>query len=105
MPDDERLTTPDDPEGAQFISREAMIQHRVANLDLREVVWSWVTWSPTNDDHNHCVICHDVAFSATYDGDLREGWRSEEATGEPPAWLCPGCFGRFREHFDWRIAT
>ena len=108
MCDHERLTTPDDPnfEGAQFISREAMIQHKVANAsDLHGIAWLWATWSPDGDDHDHCLICHDAAFSESYDGDLREGWRSTESNWESPGWLCHTCFDRFRKHFGWRVTS
>lgn len=108
MADDERLTTPDDPgfEGAQFISREAMIQYKVANFsDLEGITWEWVAWSPGADDHDHCLICHEVAFSKAYDGDLREGWRSVAPSWDSPGWLCPTCFDRFGERFGWRVAA
>jgi hypothetical protein len=106
MGDDERLTTPDDPEfaGAQFISQEAMIQYKVAHFELHGFTWTWAMWSSDKDDHDHCLICHDAAFSHEYDGDLREGWRSVEPSWESPGWLCQDCFDRFRDHFGWRVA-
>jgi hypothetical protein len=42
MADDEPTRTPDDPdfEGAEFISREAMIQYKVANFELDGIAWT-----------------------------------------------------------------
>jgi hypothetical protein len=106
MSEDERQTTPDDPdfEGAQFISHEAMIQYKVGWLDVHGIAWTWATWSADADDHGHCLICH-AAFSTAYDGDLREGWRPVESTREHPMWLCPPCFERCGAHFGWRVSA
>lgn len=120
--DDDRLITPDDSrfEGAEFISREARIQCRVANVEgLDGIQWRWTRWSEWSFqwrdpetgvesmevcDHEHCVICHDEAFSEKYSGDLREGWKAD-FDGRAACWLYPNCFDRFRERFGWSVAT
>jgi hypothetical protein len=64
-----------------------------------------------------------VRFSERYDNDLREGWLNWSPT-EPPAksgsgkypvdpvlegqpmydtWVCPDCFERLRERFEWVV--
>jgi len=106
MADDERMHTPDDPdfEGAEFISREAMIEYKVTTFSwLGGITWSWSRWSSEVDDHDHCVICHEAAFSTAYEGDLREGWQS--VSFESPLWLCPTCFERFRDRLGWQVAV
>ena len=122
MSDDGELITPDDPrfEGAEFISREAGVQYRVANVEgLDGLTWAWATWTeyeyqwrdPTSGvlstevcDHEHCVICNHAAFSESYEGDLREGW-TMNADDRTSRWLCPDCFDRFSAQFGWTTAT
>jgi hypothetical protein len=121
MAEHNRMTTPDDPdfEGAQFISREAMIQHKVTQWPaLRDIEWTWSIWtewqfewtdtetgvvSIETHDHDHCMICHEAAFSERFHGDLRSGWRSVEPS-DPASWLCPDCFDRFRDQLGWTVA-
>ena len=81
--------------------------------------------SPAVWDHDHCHFCHETAFSERYDGDLREGWlswspaepRPMEQTAKYPVdplwrgkpaydtWVCPACFERLREHFEWVVVN
>lgn len=81
--------------------------------------------SPAVWDHDHCPFCHENAFSERYD-DFREGWLHWGPLGEPippkdqtgkypvyrldqngeplyDTWVCPDCFERLREHFDWVV--
>jgi hypothetical protein len=54
---------------------------------------------PEIEDHDHCLSCHEAAFSERYEGDLREGWAIRGPDWKPPAervdafyWLCPRCY-------------
>ena len=128
--DDEDLIPPDDPrfEGAQFISREARLWHTVEQSSyLRGATWHWAEWKersataydpktgeewPEIWDHDHCHFCYDTAFSERYEDDLREGWTTSGPRGAPSNewqpnyhWVCPSCFERFREQFDWKTTA
>lgn len=46
-------------------------------------------------DHDHCEFCY-VTLS-THEGDLREGYATEDAY----RWVCATCFADFREEFGW----
>lgn len=100
--------------------RPADSQHRY----LVGAEWRWARWSEYDDpipdasaqggirvehqDHDHCTICYEKAFSERYVDDLREGW----TTGGPRArqagtprdeyyWVCPDCFEAFRDELEW----
>lgn len=49
-------------------------------------------------DHDHCEFCH-AKFSVLIPGCLIEGY----ATEDDYRWICPECFGDFKEHFKWEV--
>jgi hypothetical protein len=80
---------------------------------LRELSWRRRPYRAphANWDHEHCVLCWtkfiDPTASpshartvATDPSVLVEGYATADDN-----WLCPKCFGDFREHFAWKVAT
>jgi hypothetical protein len=86
--------------------------------------WCWAKWVEYDDpiedasapggirvehqDHDHCSICYDTAFSARFEGDLREGWTTAGPRGKHIGaardayyWVCAACFDELREQFSW----
>jgi hypothetical protein len=130
MPDShaDDLITPDDPrfEGVE-LSADEIYALMVDEAEwMRDGEWRWSKWTqllasehhPPRDpeqlwDHDHCHFCHKNAFSAIYEGDLREGWTAERfpslnGVDHQEAgyyWVCPDCFTRLRGRFGWRIVT
>jgi hypothetical protein len=130
MPDShaDDLITPDDPrfEGVELSADEIYALKVDRGEWMRGGQWRWSPWTqriasehhaPRDPsqlwDHDHCHFCHTNAFSAIYEGDLREGWTAERFPGLSGAehrgagyyWVCPDCFTRLRHRFDWTIVT
>jgi hypothetical protein len=89
---------------------------------LRGVQWSWTSWYPlpalaydpeTGETyeghwtHDYCHFCSEKFFGER-DGLLREGWLYPDLPRPPGVpyynvWVCPECFERLREHFEWTV--
>ena len=95
--------------------------------ELAGAEWRWATWTEYDDpipdtsapggirvehqDHDHCSICYEKAFSEKYDGDLRQGWTTAGPRGshlgsqrDAYYWVCSECFDRLREQLSWTVA-
>jgi len=64
-----------------------------------------------HQDHDHCSVCYEVAFSERFEGDLREGWatpvpskRNVDSPRDEYEWVCPACFAEQHERLEWAIA-
>jgi hypothetical protein len=91
---------------------------------LKGAAWRWARWLEYDDpiedasapagirlerqDHDHCSICHESAFSKRFEGDLREGWTTAGPRGshigvarDAYYWVCPSCFEELRDQFSW----
>lgn len=78
-----------------------MKEWRLTNQEeyLMSIKWKYIKYIPGSDisDHEHCEFCWET-FSK-YDGDLHEGYNSEDEQ----YWVCEKCFNDFKERFHWEI--
>ena len=54
-------------------------------------------------DHEHCVFCWDKF--APLEGCLQEGYCTSPKNERSAFWICPECYGDFKELFGWTLGT
>ncbi len=64
----------------------------------------WMTWRPYREgwDHDHCDFCSAEISDRPIDDhtEFNEAWVTAD---DEYHWVCPRCFGDFRDRFGWTV--
>jgi hypothetical protein len=94
---------------------ESMRGERFTHKAWKQLAKNWT--------HDHCRMCNAQLREYPLEGDYSEGYVTYTPTGDQPPsfsehgytfvpspkeregsapWICPPCFAKYREHFDWK---